>query len=223
MEQKDFAKHFIAGIFFIAGIALLVGFILTIGQDKGFAKTKFQTTVLFRNIGGLSDGAPVRLAGVNIGNVASISFVSQPVEGRRVQLVLNIYSEFRNQFYQNLHFSIRTQGILGEQYVEIEVIEGGAAIDITKPVIGEDPLNVQDIAEAFGGAAQSFTNTSEKLGEIDMQELSQVMSESSKALLVTSEGLNAMMGDLEIVVNKARRVMDRLEQKLIEGNLFKVF
>lgn len=223
MRGKEFIKSFSAGLFFIVGMVLIVGFILTLGKDKGLAKTKFQIPVLFRNIGGLSEGAPARLAGVTVGGVHSIDFVPRPIEGRRVKVTLNILEKYRSQFDNNVHFVIVTEGVLGEKLVEIKIIEEDGRLDLKKPIFGEDPLEVSDLVEVFTSAADSFTKTAEEMSQIDMIELSTVMRDSSKALLTTAEGLNAMMDELYDITRKSKRIFDRIEQKVIDGDLFKVF
>ncbi|OGX09811.1 MAG: hypothetical protein A2306_09000 [Omnitrophica WOR_2 bacterium RIFOXYB2_FULL_38_16] len=222
-EKKDFAKKFFAGAFFLLGILLIFVVIFTIGSNKGFAQKKFQLKVLFKNVGGLMEGSPVRLSGVNIGNVSSIDFLDVEVMNRRVAVTLNIYSKYKKQFNKNIKFSIKTEGILGEKLVEIYVLEGPGTVNLSGPIIGEDPFDVQDLAVVFSNAAESFTKTSRELSEIDMVELSKVMAESSKALLVTSEGINSIMSDLDEIANKAKRLIDRIEQQTIDGTLFKVF
>ncbi|MBP9854424.1 MAG: MCE family protein [Candidatus Omnitrophica bacterium] len=222
MTTNNLSKNFLAGLFFLLGIFLIVAFIFTLGKDKGLTESKFQIQVIFRDIGGLSEGAPARLSGVNVGNVARIDFLDEPIDGRNVLVVMNIQERFRKQFNQNVHFSIATEGVLGEKLMEISVIEGGSP-DLTKPFIGEDPLDVADLTQTFSQAAQSFTKTAEEMSKIDMVELSDVMMQSSRALLTTSESLDQIMKEIDEISHKSKRLFDRLEQKLIEGELFKVF
>ena len=124
---------------------------------------------------------------------------------------------------KNVRFAIKTEGILGEKLVEIYVVDSTGKIDFNQPILGEDPLDVQDLAEVFARAAESFTKTSEEMSEIDMVELSEIMSESSRALLITAKGINRIMDELEEIVQKSKRLLDRVEQRIIEGSLFKVF
>jgi len=223
MKNKELIKNFLSGLFVMGGIALIIIFIFIIGKDKGFSQPKFQMMVLFRNVGGLSEGAPVRLSGVNVGSVGNISFLRQKVQGRRVKVGINIFSKYKEQFIGNLNFEIKTEGILGEKLVEISVIESEAKVVFDKPILGQDPIDIHDMADVFAKAAQSFTNTSDELGKIDMMELTNVMSESSRALLETSQGINEIMGDIQNITRKSKRLFDRIEQKVIEGSLFKVF
>ena len=223
MENKELRKKFWAGVFFIIGILIILAVIFTIGKAKGLTQSKFQVTVLYKNVGGLIEGAPVLLAGVNVGNVASIDFLEHDIEGRRVKVILNIFTRYRKQLEKSAVFAIKTEGILGEKLIEIDVSADAQKINLNQPIIGEDPLDVQDLAEVFTKAAESFTKTSEQLSQIDIRELSQVMEESSRSLLMTSKGLNAILDELQYMTIKSKRLLDRIEQRVIDGTLFRLF
>ena len=79
------------------------------------------------------------------------------------------------------------------------------------------------MAEVFAKAAESFTATADQLSQIDVVGLSSVMEDSSQSLLITSRGINEVMEELQEITKKTKRLLDRVEQKVIEGNLFKVF
>ena len=223
MEKKEFMVKFFAGMFFLVGMILIIMVIYTIGKNKGFTQPKFRVEVLFRDVGGLIEGAPVQLAGVNVGTVFDISFLEKEFQGRRVKVRLSIFEKYKRQLKQNVRFIIKTEGILGEKLVEIDVREGGQVADLSRPIIGEDPLNVQDIAEVFSDAAEAFTKTAEGFNRVDMQELSEVLAETAQSLSVTSKGINAILTEMYYISVKSKRLLDRLEQRIIDGNLFKVF
>ena len=216
-------KNVFSGLFFIVGIALIVMIVFMIGKDKGITQPKFRIHVLFRDVGGLIEGAPVQLAGVNVGTVSDISFLDQQIEGRRVKVEVNIFNRYRNQLSHNVRFSIKTEGILGEKLVEIHSDETGSPVDVSKPIIGEDPLNVQDLAEVFSDAAEAFTKSSQDFSKIDVEKLSHVLEETARSLMVTSEGINTILSEMHYISIKSKRLLDRLEQNIIEGDLFKVF
>ena len=223
MERKEFMIKFFAGIFFLVGLGLIFMVIFTIGKSRGFTQPKFRVEVLFRDVGGLIEGAPVQLAGVNVGTVSDINFLEEEFQGQRVRVRLNIFDKYKRQMAQKVRFAIKTEGILGEKLVEINVGEGGKVVDLNQPIIGEDPLNVQDVAEVFANAAESFTRTSEAFNKVDMQELSEALSETAHSLSVTSRGVNTALTEIRYIFIKSKRLLDRLEQRVIDGNLFKVF
>ena len=144
-------------------------------------------------------------------------------QSRRVRVRLNIFDKYKRQMEKKVHFAIKTEGILGEKLVEINVGESGKVVDLNRPIIGEDPLNVQDIAGVFANTAESFTKTSEVFNKVDMQELSEVLSETARSLSTTSKGINSILTEMHYISVKSKRLLDRLEQRVIDGNLFKVF
>ena len=223
MEKSMFYKNFLSGMFFLGGIALIFVIIFMIGKERGFTQPKFQVEVLFRDVGGLIEGARVQLAGVNVGTVSDIRFLDKKINGRRVKVEVSIFNRYKKQLSQNVRFSIKTEGILGDKLVEIHSDEDGAQVDLSQPVIGEDALNVQDLAQVFSSAAESFTNTSEDFSKVDVVKLSKVLEETAQSLVVTSKGLNAILTELNYISIKSKRLLDRLEQKIIDGDLFKVF
>jgi len=222
-ENRERVKNIVSGIFFIGGVGLIVMAVFMIGSERGFTQSKFKVTVLFRDVGGMIEGAPVQLSGVNVGTVAGISFLDETVRGRRVRVDVNIFDRYKSQLAQNVRFAIKTEGILGEKIMEITALGAGPAVDLNRPIIGEDALNVQDMAEVFSAAAEAFTRTSEDFNEVDIQELSRVLSEAAQALAKTSDGANEILSELRYISIKSKRLLDRLEQKVIDGDLFKMF
>ena len=197
MEQNDFIKKFIAGLFFILCLGGIAVVVFVIGVEKGLTQPKFTMTVVFTKVGGLMAGAPVRLSGVTVGTVRDIGFLDQELAGRDVEVKLNLYSKYQKQLFKSVKFAIITEGVLGEKFVEITTSPGFRRTDLSRPVIGVDPLDVQNLTETFGDAAGS--------------------------LLETSRSINEMIREIKDVSGSMKRLMNRLEQRVIEGNLFKVF
>lgn len=222
-EKKELTAKLTAGIFFFAGVLLISVVIFTIGKDKGLAERKFPVTVYFSNVGGLIEGAPVRLSGVTVGTVADIDFLRQEYQGKNVSVIVDIFNRFHRQMEKNINFSIKTEGLLGEKYIEITVLGAGGKVDLKKPIIGEDPVDPQDLALIFAEAAETFTKTSQDLSDIDFDELAKQLGETASSLSETSKGINTVLAEVQYLSVKSKRLMNRVEQKLIDGKLFKVF
>ncbi len=222
-DHKEFIKNFIAGLFFLGGILLLLFVILSLGKDKGLTQPKFQVVVHFKDVGGLMEGAPVRLAGVNVGTVSDVQFLPAEVNGYRVRVLINIFNKYESQLVHEAGFEIMTEGILGEKLIAITALDNEKLFNRDVPILGNDVIDVQDLAEVFSQAAKSFTKTSEDLNEVDYQEMSEVLAEAVESLMETSKGINRTLDEFRYVTHKTKRILDRVEQKLIDGNLFKVF
>lgn len=197
MEKRDFVKRLYAGMFFVIGILLVFVVVMAIGVEKGMTQPKFQVKVFFREVGGLTVGAPIRFSGVNIGTVGKIDFMDKEINGRGVEVTMNIFRRYRKQLEKAAKIAIKTEGILGGKFIAISAEAGTAPLDLAQPIIGEDPLDVQDLAESFGDTAVSLTET--------------------------TKGLNSIIKEMQHISRTSKRLLDRIEQRIIDGNLFKVF
>jgi len=197
MAKHDWIKQFVAGLFFIVSITLIAGVIFVIGVERGFTEPKFTMTAYFREVGGLGVGAPVRLSGVTVGNVENIDFLENDMQGRSVEVTLLIYEKYREQLHKSVRIAIITEGVLGEKIVEITTDPRFWRQDLSNPIIGVDPLDVLSLAEKFGDAASALSDT--------------------------SDSIDTIIGEMRVVTMSIKRILNRVEQRIIEGNLFKVF
>jgi phospholipid/cholesterol/gamma-HCH transport system substrate-binding protein len=197
MLKDDMIKQFWAGVFFLAGVVLVAGVIFFIGFNKGFSQPKMTMAVLFDKVGGLTEGAPVRLSGVTVGLVESIDFLDEEVEGRGIEVKLGVFRKFEDQVRRLTRVSVQTEGVLGSKYVEISRRPDQATLNIDVPVLGDAMLDVYDIAEVLRDTAQGFNQTT--------QDISTIMSE------------------LKHMSRRSKRILDRFEQRLIDGTLIKIF
>jgi phospholipid/cholesterol/gamma-HCH transport system substrate-binding protein len=115
------------GLFVCAGIGALLILALKVGGmiDLGLRTNTYTVYAYFDNIGGLKPRAPVRSAGVVVGRVGAIDFDTQRFMAR---VALNI--EDRYKFPRDTVAAILTTGLLGEQYIGLDV--------------GGDPENLAD-------------------------------------------------------------------------------
>jgi phospholipid/cholesterol/gamma-HCH transport system substrate-binding protein len=197
MGNKDFIKKLLAGIFFVLCLVVAGTTVFVLGVEKGLTEPKFQMTALFRKVGGLTIGAPVRLSGVTVGTVADIDFLNGEVDGRSVRTKLNLFKKYEAQLHKATRFAIITEGVLGEKVIEITTEPAFLRQDLTQSIIGEDPLDVQNLAESFGNAAVSLKDA--------------------------SKGMDSIIEEVKDISSATKRVLNRIEQRIIEGNLFKVF
>lgn len=197
MLKDDVMKQFWAGLFFLLGTALVAAVIFFIGFNKGFSQPKMTVTVLFDKVGGLTEGAPVRLSGVNVGLVDTIGFLGEEVMGRGIEVRLSVYRKFEEQVRRSTRVSVQTEGVLGAKYVEIGRRADQAVLDIDGPVPGDPMLDVYDIAEVLRDTAKGFNQT--------------------------TQDISAIMAELRQMSRKTKRILDRVEQRVIDGTLIKVF
>lgn len=197
MERKDTLKKFFAGLFFVIGISLFLIIVFLIGVERGMTEAKFQITVLFQDVGGLALGAPVRLSGVNVGTVSRIDFLSEKVNDRGVKVALNIFRKYKKQLEVPAIYAIKTEGVLGQKIVEITPGTINAPAVLAQPIIGQDPLDVQNLAQAFQDTAISLNGLTSQVTDI--------------------------IKELNYLSRTSKRVLDRIEERVIDGKLLKLF
>ena len=121
-----------AGIVAIFMLAMKVSNFAEFNDDAGY-----QIIAEFENIGGLKVRSPVTMAGVRVGRVSSIALSP---ETYNAEVTLSIYSTFKN-IPTDTAASIYTAGLLGEQYIGLEVgaedefLQDGDVIDLTQPAL----------------------------------------------------------------------------------------
>jgi phospholipid/cholesterol/gamma-HCH transport system substrate-binding protein len=135
------------GLFVLAGFAALLTLAMRVSDIAAFQTTEGYTVVgYFQNIGGLKEQAPVSLAGVQVGRVTDIELDEETFQAR-VELTIN--SEYDN-LPMDTSASIRTAGLLGEQYVGLQA--GGMPqplADGDELMLTQSALILEDIISQF--------------------------------------------------------------------------
>lgn len=137
--------EFWVGLFLLIGIAALVFLGLRVANIQGFNQAKsYQVNAVFDNIGGLKVRAPLKVGGVVIGRVSSIELDKKTY----LPLVKIAIDEKYNEIPDNSSLSIKTSGLLGEQYIALSVgfddgetpmlKEGSRIVDTKSAMVLED-------------------------------------------------------------------------------------
>lgn len=115
--DKTRAIEIAVGLFVVAGLAALTVLAMRVSNITAFQTTEGYTVIgHFRNVGGLREGAPVKMGGVQVGRVSDISLDTDTYQAR---VELTIDSRF-DDLPMDTSASVLTSGLLGEQYVGLE-------------------------------------------------------------------------------------------------------
>ncbi len=105
------------GIFVAIGIAALLFLALKVGNlSSAHLSESYVLVAKFDNIGGLKVRGPVKSAGVVVGRVADIHF-----DGKTYEAVVTLKIDQRYRFPKDTFAAIYTSGLLGEQFVGLDV------------------------------------------------------------------------------------------------------
>ena len=199
--KDNLDKELLAGIFVAVSILAIIIAIFLLGAKTGIAESKFYKSIVYSDVGGLILGAPVRLSGVNVGSVVNIEFLNKPVaSNKRVKVTLSILSQYKTGVDQCTIYAIKTEGLLGDKLVAIEFPKEGENCQLETAsgyVIGQDPVDIKNLADDFGQAARYFGDLSHKM--------------------------SSLADNIYSFVSTSKRTINRLEERLIEGSLFSLF
>jgi phospholipid/cholesterol/gamma-HCH transport system substrate-binding protein len=119
------AQQFRVGVFVLAGLVVFFGLVYLLGRQAGLFERQYRLVAGFGQIGGLIEGATVRLAGVPVGHVGAIRL---PESGAKVRVELSIALRVRNRIREDSVARIETLGLLGDKIVEISLGSAGATV-----------------------------------------------------------------------------------------------
>ena len=163
------------GLFIGIGLFLMFFIVFSVSENNPFQKG-YEFNVVFDFVNGLTENAPVRLAGVRVGEVDSITiYYDKEVQRTRVKLGIKVNSSSRIE--KDSVIRINTLGLLGEQYLEMdpgtgtEFIATGETVMGTNPVnMGEQMQNMSDFMAHASSIAKKFATGEGTIGKLIMDD-----------------------------------------------------
>ena len=105
------------GLFMLAGVIAFMALALKVSGFSGYAhQTPYYLSAYFDNIGGLKVRAPVRIAGVRVGEVTEITLDATTC---RANVMLALAPETTSLLSTDTVARILTEGLLGANYVSL--------------------------------------------------------------------------------------------------------
>ncbi len=138
-----------------ASVTLAV-LIFVMSGSGGWFTRKITLRSYFDNAGGLRQGAPVRLAGVDIGNVTRIRIVGgKPLTP--VEITMKVNTKYSFNLRKDSVTLLSTAGVLGETYVDVDssLAKGPEATDGDTLAAHSQP-ELQDVVRASQGTLQNM-------------------------------------------------------------------
>jgi phospholipid/cholesterol/gamma-HCH transport system substrate-binding protein len=164
----------VAALALVALLLLIYG-VVRVGRIFDVFADRYEVVTLVPSALGLREGAPVTLAGQRIGQVSDIEFipVRQKTGAENLRVRLAITERVRDQIRADSRAFLRTQGLLGDKFVDIEpgsvtaqvlqpgdTLVAGPSVDIDQFVLqastalDQATAIVTDMRELAGGLAR---------------------------------------------------------------------
>ncbi|MWP50082.1 MULTISPECIES: outer membrane lipid asymmetry maintenance protein MlaD [unclassified Gilliamella] len=107
------------GLFMVLVICSVLFLCFRVTDPTSFAShSTYRVYAVFDNIGGLKARSPIKIGGVVIGRVSSITLKSSDLDVYKPYVTIDIDAQY-NQIPVSSSLSIKTSGLLGEQFIDI--------------------------------------------------------------------------------------------------------
>lgn len=191
-ERGERGRTLRVGVFVLIGLAAFLGMIYALGARARLFEPRFTISAEFTEVGGLVEGATVRLAGVQIGRVTGVELPAQP--GGKVRVDMSIARQFGDRVRQDSVARIETQGLLGDKLIEISV--GSSSAPPVRPsdvLTSRDPFDIGQVMNESAQVVKSISVLADSLRE-------------------TAQSLNqsGLIQEATATVQSARRITDQV-------------
>ncbi len=143
------------GIFILIGVAILFIIVFSIG-DINLIKSGYHVKIVFNFVAGIGGSAPVRLAGVGVGQIEGLKVFRDEKENKtKVELYAWI-KDNNVKIEEDAVATVNTLGLLGEKYLEIfPGTPGKNYLKDQEILIGHDPVPMEKITENLANLSES--------------------------------------------------------------------
>jgi hypothetical protein len=148
------SKAFRIGVFVVLALLGLSAGIFLIGNKEFLFSPTYRLKTDFQNVGGLNNGAEVRVGGIHEGTISRIDLPTEP--GGKVTVVMKLHSSTQNIIRKDSIASIKTEGLLGNKYLEISSGTVKAqAVQNDDVIAGEVPVDIAEQAKDLAASAKT--------------------------------------------------------------------
>jgi phospholipid/cholesterol/gamma-HCH transport system substrate-binding protein len=199
-ERTELGQKLRVGVFVLVALAAFLGMIYALGARARLFEARYTLHADFTEVGGLNEGATVRLAGVQIGRVKGVNLPAQP--GGKVRVDLAIARRFADRVRKDSVARIDTQGLLGDKIVELTV--GTPDAPPTKDgdvVASRDPADmgqvVSQASQAVKDVAALATTLKKTAESIEQAKLVDQASATIGNAQKVTEQVSRLVGEVE--------------------------
>jgi phospholipid/cholesterol/gamma-HCH transport system substrate-binding protein len=196
------------GIFTVVGILLLIVAIFVIGSNKNMFGNNFNIYGTFKNVGGLQIGNNILFAGIKVGTIENISFVSDTI----IRVDMRMSSDVKPFLKKDAVATVGSSGLMGDKVVAIlpgsdqekTLLKNGDRIDAV------DPVGMEEIIAKFTAVADNAGIITGELAAMALQirdgdgSISRLLYKNTlaKSLEGTTENAEKMTASLAGITSK---------------------
>jgi phospholipid/cholesterol/gamma-HCH transport system substrate-binding protein len=157
------------GVFVLVGLFVLAaGIFYVTGGPLG---PKYRLKTYLPEVSGLANGAPVRVDGVEVGNVESIRLLPRaggkaPEKNKNIEVLMRVDRRYQNDILTDSTASLVTEGLLGNRYVNITRGFTGTPIGDAGVVPGGEEKAMKEVVERSAELLGNLSALSDDVQEL---------------------------------------------------------
>ena len=160
------------GSFILITLAVLFAGVFLIGSKQSMFTSSYAVRADFQNVAGLNEGADVRVGGIRKGSVKSIKLPQDP--SGKVVILMSLAKDTQNIIKLDSQAAIKSEGMLGDKYIEISFgsveaakLKGGETIQTVPPTDISDLFAKADkILDTTQGALENVQSATANINDI---------------------------------------------------------
>ncbi len=180
--------------FFVSMALVIIGIsIFMLGSENNVFSNNFDIYARVRNAQNLKNGAAVQLKGIKVGTVTDITFTNVD----EIRITLTIAETYRQWIRQDSHVAFKTQGVLGDRFLEIL----GGTQD-AEPIKEESHIRVDESSffDKIASRGEDILAVSERIlvkidqlmGNVENNRLDNILSSIERSTAKTNELLQTI-------------------------------
>lgn len=208
---KETTKNIRVGLLVLTGTAFLIVALYLIGNKKNLFGSTFHIYANFHDVNGLMPGNNVRLAGIDVGTVESVTIINDST----LNVGMVIEDKVQAFIKKSARASVGTDGLIGNKLVNINsvldespAVEDGDVLVALKP-LGTDEMmrtlnitnnNVKDITEDLKNIAQKLNSPNSVWSILMDTVVAENVKEAIVSIKITGERTAMITGDLSKIM-----------------------
>jgi phospholipid/cholesterol/gamma-HCH transport system substrate-binding protein len=155
------------GIFTIVGIVILIAAIFIIGNNKNMFGNTFNVYGTFKSVGGLQIGNNIQFAGIKVGTIENISFVSDTI----IRVDMRMDGDVKPFLKKDAIATVGASGLMGDKIITI-----APGSDLQKGLLKDgdriatvNPVGFEEIITKFTAVADNAGVITSELANMAIQ------------------------------------------------------
>jgi phospholipid/cholesterol/gamma-HCH transport system substrate-binding protein len=141
--MKKYSKETVVGLFILIGLVCVAYMAIKLGNVSIFGDDTYPLYARFNKVTGLRTGNPVNMLGLEVGRVSGLA-----IDQEKQKAVVAMKIKKGLKIYDDAIASIKTEGLIGDKYVDIDAGGGGELLKPGGTII--ETVSPVDLGELIG-------------------------------------------------------------------------